>query len=114
MCYKYMKTAHEAHRHSTACLPLPPEGGGQHFAMDYHCAAAASSSRLREYTQIKTRIDEQSVRTKELERNNAKKVKVVSYCILVNSSNREKKIEFNVNFFSKKCILSCAFRLLEA
>lgn len=32
-----------------------------------------------EYTQNKNRIDEQSVRTKELERNNAKKVKVVSY-----------------------------------
>ena len=55
-----------------------------------------------EYTHNKTRIDEQSVRTKELERNNAKKVKIVSYCILVNSSNREKKIEFNVNFFKKK------------
>ena len=25
-CYMYMKTAHEAHRHSTAYLPLPPEG----------------------------------------------------------------------------------------
>ena len=44
-----------------------------------------------EYTQNKTRIDEQSVGRKELERNNAKKVKIVSYCILVNSSNREKK-----------------------
>ena len=25
VCYKYMKTAHEAHRRNTACLPLPPE-----------------------------------------------------------------------------------------
>ena len=25
VCYKHMKTAHEAHRHSTAYLPLPPE-----------------------------------------------------------------------------------------
>ncbi|MCQ2366380.1 MAG: hypothetical protein MJ056_04370 [Akkermansia sp.] len=90
-------------KHIATAPPACPSRrrGRQHFAMDYHCAAAASSSRLREYTQIKTRIDEQSVRTKELERNNAKKVQVVSYCILVNSSNREKKIEFNVNFFQK-------------
>ena len=52
-----------------------------------------------EYTQNKTRIDEQSVRTKELERNNAKKVKAVRYSILTNYNNHEKKIEFNVNFF---------------
>ena len=54
-----------------------------------------------EYTHNKTRIDEQSVRTKELERNNAKKVKAVRYCILANYNNHEKKIEFNVNFFQK-------------
>ena len=55
-----------------------------------------------EYTHNKTRIDEQSVRTKELERNNAKKVKAVRYCILTNYNNHEKKIEFNVNFCQKK------------
>ena len=49
-----------------------------------------------------------------MDEKNVKKVKAVRYCILANYNNHEKKIEFNVNFFSKKCILSCAFRLLEA
>ena len=32
----------------------------------------------------------------------SKKVKAVRYCILANYNNHEKKIEFNVIFFSKK------------
>ena len=33
-----------------------------------------------------------------------KKVKAVRYCVLAVYNNREKKIEFNVNFFSKKIL----------